>query len=83
MSRRFTGLTVSFLSVEGGDKMPRVAQRDLRRVTRAAQAADRARSELVAAIVQARAAGETFRDIGSAAGLSHTRVQQLIREAKS
>jgi DNA-directed RNA polymerase sigma subunit (sigma70/sigma32) len=56
-----------------------VAQRDLRRVERAARRLDSARDELRAAIVQARGAGETFDDIGRAAGLSRQRVQQIVR----
>jgi hypothetical protein len=58
---------------------PKVAQRDLRRVSRAAKASDRARAELHDAIVQARKAGETLRDIGAAAGLSHQRIMQILR----
>jgi DNA-directed RNA polymerase sigma subunit (sigma70/sigma32) len=59
-----------------------VAQRDLRRVERAARALDTARSELQRAILLARDAGETFDDIGRAAGLSRQRVQQIVRERK-
>jgi DNA-directed RNA polymerase sigma subunit (sigma70/sigma32) len=64
----------------------RMAQRDLRRVAAAARKLERvnakARAELRAAILQAREAGETFRDIGNAAGLSHVRVQQIVREGE-
>jgi DNA-directed RNA polymerase sigma subunit (sigma70/sigma32) len=56
-----------------------VAQRDLRRVERAARALDSARDELRRSILLAREAGETFEDIGRAAGLSRQRVQQIVR----
>jgi len=59
-----------------------VAQRDLRRVERAARKMDLARDELRQAIVQARSAGETFDDIGRAAGLSRQRVQQIVRDRR-
>jgi DNA-directed RNA polymerase sigma subunit (sigma70/sigma32) len=57
----------------------RVAQRDLRRVERAARDLDKARDELRRSILLAREAGETFEDIGRAAGLSRQRVQQIVR----
>jgi DNA-directed RNA polymerase sigma subunit (sigma70/sigma32) len=57
-----------------------MAQRDLRRVERAARQADAARSELRQAILLAREAGETLDDIGRAAGLSRQRVAQIIKE---
>jgi hypothetical protein len=59
-----------------------MAQRDLRRVERAAVRIDKAREELRLAIWMARQAGETFDDIGSAAGLSRQRVQQIIAEGR-
>jgi DNA-directed RNA polymerase sigma subunit (sigma70/sigma32) len=60
----------------------RVAKRDLKRVERAARQVDKARDELRAAIVLAREAGETFEDIGRAAGLSRQRAQQILTERK-
>jgi len=60
----------------------RVAKRDLRRVQRAARGVDQARDELRVAIVDAREAGETFEDIGRAAGISRQRVQQILNERK-
>lgn len=57
-----------------------VAQRDLRRVERAARDLDKARDELRHSILLAREAGETFDDIGKAAGLSRQRVQQIVNE---
>lgn len=59
-----------------------MAQRDLRRIERAARKVDEARRELRAAIVQARESGETFEDIGRAAGLSRQRVQQIYGDER-
>lgn len=59
-----------------------MAQRDLRRIERAARKVDQARQELRAAIVQARKAGETFEDIGRAAGLSRQRAQQIYGDER-
>lgn len=56
-----------------------MAQRDLRRVARAASAVDKARGELREAILTAREAGETFEDIARHAGLSRQRIQQIAR----
>jgi hypothetical protein len=62
--------------------MPNMAQRDLRRVaTRAAQL-ERARVELRDAIRQAHESGESVRDIAPYAGLSPSRVFELLREAQ-
>ena len=57
-----------------------VAQRDLRRIGRATRDLDKAREELRTAILLARNAGETYDDIGRAAGLSRQRVQQIVSE---
>lgn len=61
----------------------RMAQADLRRVTMRAQVVKRARGDLEAAIRDARASGETYRDIAAAAGMSYQRVWQLLNEAKT
>jgi hypothetical protein len=62
--------------------MPNMAQRDLRRVaTRAAQL-EKARVELRDAIRQAHESGESVRDIAPYAGLSPSRVFELLREAQ-
>jgi DNA-directed RNA polymerase sigma subunit (sigma70/sigma32) len=45
-----------------------------------AENAARDREELRVAILLARDAGETFDDIGGAAGLSRQRVQQIVAE---
>jgi DNA-directed RNA polymerase specialized sigma24 family protein len=63
-------------------KWTRVAQADLRRVARASKRLAKARDEMRDAILQARASGETFRDIAEAAGLSHARIHQIVREGQ-
>ncbi len=63
-------------------KMAAVAQSDLKRVERAARSTAKAREELRVAIVLAREAGETFDDIGRAAGLSRQRVQQIVSDSR-
>lgn len=57
-----------------------MARADLQRVERATRRVAQAREELRLAILLARDAGETFDDIGRAAGLSRQRVQQIVRE---
>ena len=57
-----------------------MAQSDLRRVTTAAKKLERVKVDLRVAILQARESGETYRDIGEAANLSHPRVIQIVRE---
>jgi DNA-directed RNA polymerase specialized sigma24 family protein len=57
-----------------------MAQADLRRVASAAAKLERVKTDLRMAIVRARESGETYRDIGEAAGLSHPRVIQIVRE---
>lgn len=60
----------------------RMAQVDLRRVSRALRKVEAARGELREAIIRARASGETLRDIGAAAGLTHSRIAQIVREGE-
>jgi DNA-directed RNA polymerase sigma subunit (sigma70/sigma32) len=60
----------------------RVAKRDLKRVERAARRVDLARDDLRAAILLAKEAGETFEDIGRAAGVSRQRIQQILKESR-
>lgn len=57
----------------------RMAERDLRRVQRAARKLDEARDELRDSIKTARQGGETYESIGRAAGLSRQRVQQILK----
>jgi hypothetical protein len=61
---------------------PRVAQADLRRVARAAARIEKARAELAQAILLAHESGESLRDIAPYAGLSYSRVHDLLAEAR-
>ena len=63
-------------------KDARVAQRDLRRVRTAAGKVERAEHELKDAILAAVESGESYRDIAPYAGLSFSRVYQIVQEAK-
>jgi len=60
-----------------------MAQRDLRRVRSAAKRLEKARGELRDAILVARRSGESVRDIAPFAGLSPSRVQELVKEAEA
>lgn len=53
---------------------------DLRKVAKARARLQQAEADLVEAIMLARAAGETLRDIGEYAGLSHQRVHEIVRQ---
>lgn len=53
---------------------------DLRRVQRARERADKARSAFEEAIRDAHTAGHSARTIAPAAGLSHQRVWQLLQQ---
>ncbi len=57
-----------------------MAKRDLLRVERAAREVDRKREALRDAIKKAHEAGETYEDIGRAAGLSRQRISQVVNE---
>lgn len=59
-----------------------MARRDLRRVAKAQQQLEAARSELHAAIRAAVASGETYRDVARMAGLSHQRIYQIMKETE-
>jgi DNA-directed RNA polymerase specialized sigma24 family protein len=59
-----------------------VAQKHLRDVAKAARQVEQARAGLRRAIMAAQESGETIRDIAPFAGLSITRVHELLREAK-
>ena len=60
-----------------------MAQRDLRRVRVAAHRVEAARAVLRDAILQASRSGESVRDIAPYAGLSPSRVYELLREAQA
>lgn len=62
--------------------MRNLAQRDLKRVRRAAERVEQARVLLREAILAARDSGESIRDIAPYANLSPSRVHDLIREAE-
>jgi DNA-directed RNA polymerase specialized sigma24 family protein len=59
-----------------------VAQRDLRRVRARAKQVAAARERLRDAILEAHLSGESIRDIAPHAGLSPSRVQELLKEAR-
>jgi hypothetical protein len=57
-----------------------MTQADLRRIERAKQRLDDAREEMFVSLLIARESGESLRDIAKAAGMSHQRVHQILRE---
>jgi DNA-directed RNA polymerase specialized sigma24 family protein len=59
-----------------------MAQRDLRRVKKVADQIEQAREALARAVLAAQESGETLRDIAPYAGLSTSRVHEMIREAR-
>jgi hypothetical protein len=59
-----------------------MAQRDLKRVRRHADKLARAREELGVAILAAHRSGESVRDIAPYAGISPSRVFELLKEAQ-
>ena len=61
--------------------MPGMAQKDLRRVRSEAAKVKAAEQRLRASIVAAQASGESIRDIAPFAGLSPSRIHQILREA--
>jgi len=61
---------------------PALAQRDLRRVRTAADKVEKAQDVLRRAIVLAQQSGETVRDIAPYAGLSPSRIHQILREER-
>lgn len=59
-----------------------MAQKDLRRVRTKAAKVGKAEQELREAILAALDSGESYRDIAPYAGLSYSRVYEIVREAK-
>jgi DNA-directed RNA polymerase sigma subunit (sigma70/sigma32) len=59
-----------------------VARSDLDRVTRATEALEEARAALREAMKRAKDSGETFEDIGKAAGVTRQRAWQIVNEAR-
>jgi AcrR family transcriptional regulator len=72
--RRFADLLLQSPDGESGEGLGRVRAR--------AAAAERARDALHASIGDAVAAGHSLRQVGAAAGLSHERVRQVLRELR-
>lgn len=65
----------------GGAAVSRhLSQRDLKNVAKARAQLLKAQANLVEMIMLARASGETYRDIAEYAGLSHQRVQEIVRQ---
>lgn len=59
-----------------------MSARELRKVTTARRRRDDAQRALVDAIAAAHEAGASLRQIGEAAGVTHTRVGQILDERK-
>jgi DNA-directed RNA polymerase sigma subunit (sigma70/sigma32) len=59
-----------------------MAQKDLRKVAAEATKVDKARERLHRAILAARRSGETYADIAPYAGLSRSRVEQIVKQAE-
>ena len=74
--RRFNDLLLQSAPSEGDEDQPAA----LARVSARAATAQRAREGLRESIVEAVAAGHSLRQVGAAAGLSHERVRQVLRE---
>ena len=60
-----------------------MARRDVARIERAAMNVAAARDELIRAMLVARASGETYATIGTAAGMTPQRVHQLVKERET
>src|SRR5262249_8307080 len=74
--RRFTDLLLQSAGANVVEDQPAA----LARVQARAMTADRAREALRESIVDAVGAGHSLRQVGAAAGLSHERVRQVLRE---
>ena len=59
-----------------------MAQRDLKKVQRAAQRLERVRAELRTAVLAAYESGESVRDIAPYANMSPSRIHDWVREAR-
>ena len=74
--RRFTDLLMQSADVDGHEGRPAA----LARVRARATTAERAQASLHDSIVDAVEAGHSLRQVGAAAGVSHERVRQVLRE---
>jgi AcrR family transcriptional regulator len=74
--RRFTDLLMQSADVDGHEEQPAA----LARVRARATTSQRAQRALHDSIVEAVAAGHSLRQVGAAAGVSHERVRQVLRE---
>lgn len=61
---------------------PPVSRRELTQVRRAARRVAVARDDFLRAILAAHRSGESYRTIAEYAGLSHSRVAELVQEAR-
>jgi hypothetical protein len=61
----------------------KVARADLNRVTKCTEALEAARAALREAMRAAKSSGETYEDIGRAAGVSRQRAFQIINEPRA
>jgi AcrR family transcriptional regulator len=77
--RRFTDLLLQSSGADADEDRPAA----LARVRARATSAERARLTLYESIVEAVEAGHSLRQVGAAAGLSHERVRQVLREHTS
>lgn len=59
-----------------------MAQSHLRKVARAKEKLEKARLELEQAVLAAQDSGESLRDIAPFAGMTYTRVHELVRRAR-
>jgi AcrR family transcriptional regulator len=73
--RRFTDLLLQSADVDGHEGRPALA-----RVRARATTAERTQRSLHDSIVEAVEAGHSLRQVGAAAGVSHERVRQVLRE---
>ena len=60
----------------------RMAQSDLKNVAKALAKLRAAEREFRLMILRAHESGETYRDIGQRAGLSHQRINDIVRDEK-
>jgi hypothetical protein len=62
------------------DEAGEMARADMRRVVQTKRDLERCRGAYLDAIKAAVASGETYRDVGRMAGISHQRVHQIVHE---